>query len=143
MGLATPNKKAGALAGEARLELATPGFGDRCSSQLSYTPNAAPYCRNICADASGMIPVESLARFRPDRPGASGLSPARRSIAVQLREALGLGKIVGRIDVEERVERPDRPRGGREAVTGGPAIDLAAILDGKRVAQVFPQCDAP
>jgi hypothetical protein len=40
------------LAGEARLELATPGFGDRCSSQLSYTPNAALYCRNICADAS-------------------------------------------------------------------------------------------
>jgi hypothetical protein len=29
-----------ALAGVERLELTTPGFGDRCSSQLSYTPNA-------------------------------------------------------------------------------------------------------
>ena len=40
-----------AMAGEEGLEPPTPGFGDRCSNQLSYTPTKLRSCRIARADA--------------------------------------------------------------------------------------------
>ena len=46
-----PGSPIATLAGVEGLEPATPGFGDRCSSQLSYTPNAG---RSIAGKIGGV-----------------------------------------------------------------------------------------
>src|ERR1700733_1884837 len=47
------------LAGVEGLEPPTPGFGDRCSSQLSYTPRRAEADKCLLAHAKASPPVTS------------------------------------------------------------------------------------
>ena len=64
----------------------------------------------------------------------SAESVARSSVdIVQRRQAFGLGDILDRISVEERIERLGRPIHRRERVARGPAVDLAEVLDDQRV----------
>ena len=51
--------------------------------------------------------------------------------------------VVRRVDVEKWIERLVRPGRERDAVPGGPDLDLAQTLDRERVAQIIAQVDAP
>src|SRR3972149_12104933 len=59
-----------ALAGVEGLEPLTPGFGDRCSDQLSYTPLAARLYIGPPRPAL-LPPTEGTARRRPCEPRSS------------------------------------------------------------------------
>src|SRR6185312_5520291 len=71
-------KKRG-MAGEEGLEPPTPGFGDRCSNQLSYTPTERRSCRNPRADARWMrfSPRLDFAASPRQFPRAAPLPPVR------------------------------------------------------------------
>lgn len=66
------------MAGVEGLEPPTPGFGDRCSNQLSYTPRAAPESRQgpavfgVDSAAPGSDPTHRTAVFRRMRSGCKG-----------------------------------------------------------------------
>jgi 2-polyprenyl-6-methoxyphenol hydroxylase-like FAD-dependent oxidoreductase len=62
---------------------------------------------------------------------------------VERREPLGLGDVLDRVGVEERIERLGRPRHRRERIACGPAVDLAQVLDDQGVAQFVAQGNAP
>ena len=64
-------------------------------------------------------------------------------VALLRCNALGLGRIVGRVDVEERIDRRRRPVGERDAVAGGPDLDLVQALLDQRFAQVVTQRNPP
>ena len=69
-----------------------------------------------------------------------GLSVTSRDYRViQRRQALGLGDVLDRVGIEERIERLRRPRHRCERITRGPAVDLAEVLDDQRVAQLVAQ----
>src|SRR5690606_2519528 len=61
--LATPSCR---LAGVEGLEPPTPGLGDRCSSQLSYTPSAEDL--SILVFAPGAAPNSGLPEFGQQKP---------------------------------------------------------------------------
>ena len=56
---------------------------------------------------------------------------------------LRLGGILGRVDVEERIDRRGRPVRDRNAVARGPGLDLAQPLGNKRLAQIAAQGNRP
>src|SRR6185312_6355835 len=55
-------KKRG-MAGEEGLEPPTPGFGDRCSNQLSYTPTRAPFMPHRALSRKGRTQAGTGARL--------------------------------------------------------------------------------
>src|SRR3954469_15748807 len=65
------------------------------------------------------------------------------SAALLRRDALGVRGVLRRVDVEERVNRLVRPVGHRDAVSRGPRLDLAQILDCECVAQILAQRQRP
>ncbi len=62
---------------------------------------------------------------------------------IAARNALGLGRIFRRVDVEERVDRRRRPIGDGNTVTRGPDLDLVQALLEERLAQVIAQRNRP
>src|ERR1700682_3959032 len=64
-------------------------------------------------------------------------------VALLPRDTLGLGGTLGRIDVEEGVDRRVGPVGDGDAVAGGPGFDLAQIVLDQRLAQIGSQPDPP
>ena len=72
---------------------------------------------------------------------SSGLrSKTSRSLR---RNTLGRRHVLGRIDVEERVDRARRPVGNGDAMARGPDLDLVQALDHQRLAQVLAQRHRP
>src|SRR3954469_9013711 len=69
--------------------------------------------------------------------------PTLRFLLIQRRQPLRFRDVIYGIGIEERIERCCRPRHRREPIARGPAVDLSNILDHKRVAKFFAQCDAP
>ncbi len=68
--------------------------------------------------------------------GGSGIGVARGDF-------LGLRQILRRVDVEERIERPVRPGGERDAMAASPRLDLMQAVDGERAAQIVAERNRP
>ena len=64
-------------------------------------------------------------------------------LALLPRDALGLRRILRRVDVEERIDRRVGPVGDGDAMAGGPDLDLVQVLLDQGLAQVVPQGDRP
>src|SRR5579883_302644 len=139
-------KSAAPLAGEEGLEPPTPGFGDRCSNQLSYTPTLSAFSRMALGKASLEAlprPIGNPALFAQRRRqakiidddfgkalgGGRGAMLAEQYIFEigQVRETIGLAERLER--AAEIVLRQDRY--GKPGFDRGEKARQARALDNK------------
>src|SRR5712692_4511471 len=90
----------------------------------------------------GRVPLISLVPFYNDCESVAS-EIAGSKVALLRCNALGLGGILGRVDVEERVDGRARPIGDGDAVARGPGLDLVQVLLDQRLAQIGSQRDRP